>query len=48
MDGWKEILPKSDLAPIFKRVESKLNEQSELDGKIVLSIPFAIFDCCKN
>lgn len=45
MDSWKNIMSKTDLEKIFDCVELKLNEIAELNGEIILSIPFVTIDC---
>jgi len=45
LDGWEKILNKNDLVRVFDKVESRLNEQSEVSGRVTLTIPFVTFDC---
>jgi ubiquinone/menaquinone biosynthesis C-methylase UbiE len=45
LDSWKEILNKNDLVRVFDKVESILNEQAEINGRVTLTIPFVTFDC---
>jgi ubiquinone/menaquinone biosynthesis C-methylase UbiE len=48
LDSWKKILNKNDLIHIFDKVESRLNKQAEVNGRITLTIPFVTFDCRRN
>jgi ubiquinone/menaquinone biosynthesis C-methylase UbiE len=48
LTGWKQILKQNDLARVFDRVESRLNEEAEIKGEISLTIPFVTFDCRRN
>lgn len=45
MDGWKKVLNPNKLITIFEQIESKLNQATELNGEIVLTIPFVTIDC---
>jgi arsenite methyltransferase len=45
IDGWKGFVPLDSQMDVFDRVESKLNEQSDIDGIFKLSVPFVLIDC---
>lgn len=42
------FLPKEKLEVIFAEVESRLNKQAELLGRITLSIPYVMMNAVKN
>ena len=48
LDSWKRILKKSDLVRVFDKVESRLNKQSEIEGRFTLTIPFVTVNCRKK
>jgi arsenite methyltransferase len=45
LPAWKELVPKDKLMHIFSAVEGHLNEMADRNGEVVLTIPFATFDC---
>ena len=44
LPAWKELLPREKLEPVFSAVESRLNDAAQ-QSEVVLTIPFAVFDC---
>jgi ubiquinone/menaquinone biosynthesis C-methylase UbiE len=48
LDDWKKILNQNYLVRVFDKVESKLNVQSEVNGRFTLTIPFITLDCRRN
>jgi arsenite methyltransferase len=48
LDGWKSIIPEEKQSEIFNCVENLLNQKSEKDGYVNLSVPFVLLDCVKN
>lgn len=48
MEPWKSILTSGQTEEIFSLLEQKLNETSREKGELVMSIPYACFDCQKE
>jgi arsenite methyltransferase len=48
LDSWKKILREVHLECIFERIESRLNEKSESNKGLSLTIPFVTIDCRKG
>lgn len=48
LDSWKKIIKQNDLIRIFDKLELRLNKQSEVNGRITLTIPFVTFDCRRD
>ena len=46
--SWKTILQDSDVRTVFKLIEKELNEKSQIEGMLNLSIPYACFNCRKQ
>ncbi len=47
INGWKDIVPKDRQEEIFELVEQELNNKSEQEGFMTLSVPFAVIDSKK-
>jgi len=45
---WQAILPDGAKDQVFKTIETRLNEISITKGELIMSVPFACFDCIKN
>ncbi|MCK9424049.1 MAG: class I SAM-dependent methyltransferase [Bacteroidales bacterium] len=48
MEPWKSILPSGQTEEIFNLLEEKLNETAGRKGELIMSIPYACFDCEKK
>ena len=48
LESWKNILNQKDLVCVFDKVESRLNEQSQANGRLTLTVPFVTFNCRKH
>jgi ubiquinone/menaquinone biosynthesis C-methylase UbiE len=48
MGAWMEILPKDRTEEIFRKIETKLNEQAKTFGMLKLSIPFVLINGIKK
>ena len=48
IDGWKEIVPANRQKEVFGLIENDLNEKSQKDGIMKLSIPFVVIDTEKK
>lgn len=48
MDSWIKLLPEDKLVPIFDRVESEMNKESELLGEIKFSIPYVMINAIRE
>jgi hypothetical protein len=48
LDGWKSVVPESDLPRVFNRLEEKLNQLAEEQGEIRLTIPVAYIEGGKD
>ncbi|MDO8896789.1 MAG: class I SAM-dependent methyltransferase [Bacteroidales bacterium] len=44
IDGWKDIVPNDRQKEIFRLIEDELNEKSQVDGIMKLSVPFVVID----
>ncbi len=44
IDGWKEIIPMNRQKEIFGLIEEELNNKSQTDGIMKLTIPFVVID----
>jgi len=45
MGPWKAILPEISIEPVFSLLEQRLNEEATRKGGLIVSVPFACFDC---
>lgn len=45
LDSWKKILGRRDPDQVFDKVESRLNQQSEIEGRFTLTVPFVTVNC---
>lgn len=48
MDSWIALLPKDKVKEIFERIETYLNEQSQLLGSLKLSIPYVLINMIRS
>lgn len=48
LDSWKELVPQSDRQSVFGDLENELNRQSQQQGEIRLTIPYATIECRKR
>ncbi|MFA5404221.1 MAG: class I SAM-dependent methyltransferase [Ignavibacteria bacterium] len=44
---WKNLIPEKRIEEVFTLLEEKLNEISSKQGELVMTIPYACFDCRK-
>jgi arsenite methyltransferase len=47
LDKWKELIPVSEQADFFKRLEANLNRAAEEKGELALTIPMAYIEAVK-
>jgi arsenite methyltransferase len=47
LPAWKEILPPKRVEEVFSIIEEKLNKIASERGELVMSVPYACFDCTK-
>ncbi len=45
LPSWKEVVEEKYHEQVFNSIEKRMNEASEIENEIKLSIPFATFDC---
>ena len=45
LPAWIELVPPENQEQVFADVESRLNDGAARDGAVILTIPFATFDC---
>jgi arsenite methyltransferase len=48
LPAWKSIVPANRQDRVFRKIEAKLNEQSDHTGRCKLSVPFVIINCEKS
>lgn len=48
IDGWKEIIPLDKQEIVFELIEKELNEKSQTDGIMKLSVPFVVINSEKQ
>lgn len=48
MEAWKNLLPADKVEPIFKTIETRLNEKARTEGSLKLSVPFVLIDSAKK
>jgi arsenite methyltransferase len=44
IDGWKDIVPNDRQEEVFRLIEDELNEKSQIDEIMKLSVPFVVID----
>jgi ubiquinone/menaquinone biosynthesis C-methylase UbiE len=47
LPAWVEIVPRNMREKVFTGIEEELNAIAKKNGEIILTIPFAVFDCTK-
>jgi arsenite methyltransferase len=45
LPSWRELVPAECVEAVFDDVRSALQERAAADGRLMLDIPFALFDC---
>lgn len=48
MDSWVKLIPTYRIDEIFGKAEKRLNELSDINGGLKLSIPFVLINCTKS
>jgi ubiquinone/menaquinone biosynthesis C-methylase UbiE len=48
LPSWKAILPAEQTEPIFRQVQMKLDVIAQMQGELVMSIPFVCYNCKKT
>lgn len=48
LDSWIDLVPADKEEEIFSRVESNLNKTAEINGQLILTIPFVIIDAVRT
>lgn len=48
MDSWVKLLPENRVEEIFDLVETRLNEQARMLGRLQLSVPFVVINAFKD
>jgi ubiquinone/menaquinone biosynthesis C-methylase UbiE len=48
MGPWKALLQKTQVVPVFEKVEKRLNQIALENGELNIEVPFAVFDCRKE
>ncbi|MDD2199667.1 MAG: class I SAM-dependent methyltransferase [Bacteroidales bacterium] len=47
IDGWKDIVSEDKQEIVFELIEKELNNKSQTEGIMKLSVPFVVIDCTK-
>lgn len=48
MESWKKLVPADKVEPIFKIIETRLNEKAGTEGGLKLTIPFVLIDSTRK